>query len=271
MFDKAARLAKCLQLNTSEKVRVQEKSCNEPPFNKFNAPCRGCEEEEACSFMGLRGFKVSKKTGKLSHGPYFPSTQKYNPLQQLKSLRFNIKPPSRKSPTYAMNKIKSAFNKILLRQKDTLSNEDVLNIPIRRENPEGYRHFCDLCYTGLFNYHFVCSCCALEICPDCYDKFTTITSDDSLLECVKGETHVKEEFVLVSKFPEDEMNKLIQATGSNHGNQTNTQHSSNSDVNNTFSSADIQCTKNNANDTNKSSFTGTTHIIIFYTCIIYLF
>ncbi|KAG2229914.1 hypothetical protein INT48_008295 [Thamnidium elegans] len=261
MFNKAARLAKCLQSQTTEKVIVQDKPCNNPPFDKFNASCRGCEEEESCSFMGLRGFKVSKKTGKLLHGPYFPPTKKYNPLRRLKSLRFNTEPPSQKAPSYAMNKIKSAFHKILLRQKDALS-KDFLNAPIRRENPEGYRHFCDSCYTSLFNYHFICSTCALEICPECFDKLSTTTSDDALLDCIKGDKHLKEEFVSVSKLPSDSMKQLIRTTTpepiisdgeqyTNTHNETvdnndctnskyNNQYSSNSDVKNTFSSADIQ-------------------------------
>ncbi|GAA5800297.1 hypothetical protein HPULCUR_005723 [Helicostylum pulchrum] len=278
MFDKAVRLAKCLKQQTTEKVIVQDEPCND-------APCRGCEAEEACSFLGLRGFKVSKKTGKLLHGPYFPSTNNSSPLQRLKSLCFNTKPPTKKSPSYAMNKIKSTFHNILVKQKGALSKNG-LNTPIRRENPEGYRHFCDSCYNSLFNYHFVCSTCALEICPDCYDKFTTLTSDDPLFDCVKGDTHVKEEFVVVSKLPEDEMEELIQATDSKYTNQPNNQQPSSSDINNTssraniqlnnayqyehinqphnqqpnnsnntFSSADIQCTNDNKKDTNKSSFT----------------
>ncbi|KAI9263576.1 hypothetical protein EDC94DRAFT_518275 [Helicostylum pulchrum] len=260
MFDKAVRLAKCLKQQTTEKVIVQDEPCND-------APCRGCEAEEACSFLGLRGFKVSKKTGKLLHGPYFPSTNNSSPLQRLKSLCFNTKPPTKKSPSYAMNKIKSTFHNILVKQKGALSKNG-LNTPIRRENPEGYRHFCDSCYNSLFNYHFVCSTCALEICPDCYDKFTTLTSDDPLFDCVKGDTHVKEEFVVVSKLPEDEMEELIQATDSKYTNQPNNQQPSSSDINNTSSRANIQCIYNNEKDTNKSSSTGNIRILIFHTSLI---
>jgi hypothetical protein len=201
----------------------------------------------------------------------------------LKSSRFNTKPPSQNSPSYALNKIKPAFRRLLLKQKEALRN--FLNVPIRRENPEGDRHYCDSCFTGLFNYHFVCSTCASEICPDCYDKLTTTSSNDILLACTEGNKHLKEEFVLVSKLTEDSVNHLIQttapesaisdneqyinannemsynddSTNSKYNNQTENQHSSSSDVecNHTFSSADTQCTNNNEKSIITNLSTGT--------------
>ena len=32
----------------------------------------------------------------------------------------------------------------------------------------GVREVCDVCYTTLFSYHYVCYQCGFAICPDCY-------------------------------------------------------------------------------------------------------
>lgn len=235
MLDKASRLAKCLRSQVKEDIVIQDKSCTEHPFHKFNEHCRSCENNGPCSFKGLRGFKISKKTKSLLHGPYFPPTNKVDPLQHLKSERFTsttfsspLSSTSSTSPVsaaaYTIKKIKSAFNSILQRQK-TITN---INKPIRRENPEGDRHFCDYCYTSLFNYHYVCSVCALEICPDCYRELNT-TSEDELLTCKNGIKHHPDEFVLLSKLIEESMDYLIQSTAATASDLNNVENEINHD------------------------------------------
>ena len=44
----------------------------------------------------------------------------------------------------------------------------------------GVRELCDVCYTTLFNFHFVCPNCGFAVCLDCYNE-----SDDG----TTGESH----------------------------------------------------------------------------------
>ncbi|KAI9355856.1 hypothetical protein BD770DRAFT_390889 [Pilaira anomala] len=264
MLDKANRLARCLRLQDKEDIVIQDKSCTERPFYKFKEQCRSCENNGPCSFKGLRGFKISKKTKSLLHGPYFPPTNKVDPFQHLKSERFTSTTPSSplsstsstspaSAAAYAIKKIKSVFNSVLQRQK-TITN---INKPIRRENPEGDRHFCDYCYTSLFNYHYVCSICALEICPDCYRELNA-TSDDELLTCKNGIKHHPDEFVLLSKLIEESMDYLIQSTSATASDSNNVENEINHDSKTNENSK--QCKDNSSVDTNTESST-TTNII----------
>ena len=42
----------------------------------------------------------------------------------------------------------------------------------------GVRELCDVCYTTLFNIHFVCPNCGFAVCLDCYSECTASESCD---------------------------------------------------------------------------------------------
>lgn len=206
---------KTVKKNQNVEIHLQAGPCTSPPYNQFNMVCNNCAEDQPCSFMGLRGFEISTTDGSLVYGPYFPETKKQDLLNNCRSLRFNGKPYSPSARKYALNQIRSTLRKVLDRQKLVRSHNT--NVAIQRDHVEGYRHLCDICFTSIFNHHYVCAYCAMEICIDCYDSLNNTTHGLHRHPNSSNQEHAKAEFVLFSKFSKQTIAALYKTTTSKAG------------------------------------------------------
>lgn len=189
------------------KIHLQAGSCTSIPYSQFKMRCQSCTQGEPCSFINLRGFKVSNVDGKLVYGPYFPATENPDLLHRCRSLRFKTKPYSRSAKSYALKKIRSTLQKALKRQMDVLLHKS--NKPIQRDHIEGYRHMCDSCSTSIFIHHYVCAHCAIEICIDCYEGLNSKIDGVHTSSMPSKKEHSQSEFVLFSKLSENSIFDLI--------------------------------------------------------------
>ncbi|KAI7877879.1 uncharacterized protein EV154DRAFT_472170 [Mucor mucedo] len=196
--------------SSNVEIHLQAGPCTSPPYNQFDMICNSCAEEQPCSFMGLRGFEISTIDGSLVYGPYFPETKKNDLLHSSRSLRFNGKPYSPGAKKYALNQIRSTLRKVLERQKDARSYYN--NKAVQRDHTEGYRHLCDTCSTTIFNKHYVCASCAMEICIECYDDLQNMTEGIHTHPKSTNNKHARAEFVLFSKFAKKSISTLLKST-----------------------------------------------------------
>jgi lysine-specific demethylase 3 len=82
----------------------------------------------------------------------------------------------------------------------------------------GVRELCDVCYTTLFNFHFVCPNCGFAVCLDCYNESDDGTTENGQEQsdwpkCVTcgGQPHLPKQFIPTYIIPNDILWELTES------------------------------------------------------------
>ncbi|KAI8879584.1 hypothetical protein K501DRAFT_276434 [Backusella circina FSU 941] len=74
---------------------------------------------------------------------------------------------------------------------------------------EEYRHVCDVCLTSIFNLHYVCSGCAINLCIHCYNYWRQVKNDPKKTACHRGLKHAPQMFTVSQKYASEDMETLM--------------------------------------------------------------
>ncbi|KAI7894021.1 uncharacterized protein EV154DRAFT_580930 [Mucor mucedo] len=211
----ATKLYEKVTKNNNVETHLQAFPCTSPPYNQFDMICNSCLEEQPCSFIGLRLFDISTIDGGLVYGPYFPDTKKDDILRSCRSRRFNRKPYSPGAKNYASNQIRSTLRRVLKLLMDARPyyNDEI----IQQYYAEGYKHLCDTCSTSIFDKHYICASCGMEICIACYDDLRNKIEGAHTHPKSADNKHARAEFILFSKSAKKSNSALIDSTISEDG------------------------------------------------------
>ncbi|KAI9274696.1 hypothetical protein BDA99DRAFT_533313 [Phascolomyces articulosus] len=191
--------------------------------------CRPCiaKKNEGCRFIDMRAFptdsfeKVAlepKKNNKkiknddnitnendtqdivLEDDPYFISFDGPDPITKYekKKKATHIQKNRITYRNMILPTICKAMVKMLQEDNQRVLDHGAL---IRRRAPfTNVRHVCDVCLTSIFNLHYMCAVCAMDICVDCYDKDWEEKDNLRIAHCTYRRTHTKDHLVPVIKY-----------------------------------------------------------------------
>ncbi|KAJ3284134.1 hypothetical protein HK104_010078 [Borealophlyctis nickersoniae] len=150
-------------------IQVQEAWCLSTKFKDYEK-CRACirKNGDTCRFKDFRAFK--KVGGKLVYGPYFLAADPGDQApgdEQMATGELLARPiPTPESEEYILKTTAKAFQNLIGREYDFLSRQ-----PVKYCRPpmSGVRQSCDVCQTSIFNAHWMCCVCGMELCSDCFD------------------------------------------------------------------------------------------------------
>jgi hypothetical protein len=75
---------------------------------------------------------------------------------------------------------------------------------------ESYRHVCDICLASIFNHHYFCPGCAIDICLHCYDHWNEVEEDRSKTACYGDLSHSPQTFTLARKYSEQDIDAVTE-------------------------------------------------------------
>ncbi|KAG0047004.1 hypothetical protein BGZ83_007861 [Gryganskiella cystojenkinii] len=156
---------------------------------EFCRPCVSRQADDICAFTNFRFFSVEnqrrrEQISELSFGPdFFSDPANDTPLE------FEISGLSQDDVDHALVFLAPEFQRLMGRQ--TSMAEEAVDFIHR---PETDRRICELCKGAIVNHHFMCSACAQDLCPECYD------SEFGRLNCTYRRIHIKEQFEPVGRF-----------------------------------------------------------------------
>jgi hypothetical protein len=81
--------------------------------------------------------------------------------------------------------------------------------PVLRSGFEVYRHVCDCCLTSIFNDHYFCPTCAVDICYQCYNNWSEIKKDATKTACHDGLSFSPQVFTLAKKYSEQDIDVVM--------------------------------------------------------------
>jgi hypothetical protein len=189
--------------------QLQDKGCNQYQHMKDLIKCKPCQEPEAreenCLFKDFRAFHCHE-TG-LRFGYFFPDAiQQRSPLSH-SSKRFNQnKPYDPEDRTYLKSKLRDILKETFAQDQPPIHHRaKSQQQSLLRKGFEGYRHVCDICLTSIFNYHYFCPACAIDICLHCYSRWRHVKKDPNKSMCHKGLNHSPQMFRLSQKYSKEDI------------------------------------------------------------------
>ncbi|XP_054716696.1 lysine-specific demethylase 3B-like [Uloborus diversus] len=197
-FDVAPKLPKCREC----RIAFHRKNCR-----MFNAYCR---------FMQYRKLCYNRQGTILNAGFSEPSDATSEHLSQW--LPETSNPPKDLNIETAkalLEHIGDQFCDLIEQEKEALSLHIGKDKTITwKRIVQGVREMCDVCYTTIFNIHWVCPICGLAVCIDCYKMrkqgIRSIEDEEDRprnrdeykwLLCTQKELHVQENMVMAQIIP----------------------------------------------------------------------
>ncbi|KAI8887833.1 hypothetical protein K501DRAFT_268446 [Backusella circina FSU 941] len=80
---------------------------------------------------------------------------------------------------------------------------------LSQSNFEEYCHVCNICLTSIFNFHYVCSGCAINVCIHCYNNWRQLKDDPKKTTCHNGLKHAPQMFTLSQKHTSEDMDTIM--------------------------------------------------------------
>ncbi|KAI7860870.1 hypothetical protein BDC45DRAFT_7627 [Circinella umbellata] len=190
---------------------LQRTGCWNPTSKIKIDRCKPCiaKKNEGCRFINIRAFPTSAFENAtstteykendivLEDDPYFMDYDGPDPISKYKKLT-TMMITKTNYRNIVLQKICKAFTKML--QEDSRRVIEHGTLIRRREPLDNVRHVCDMCLTSIFNLHYMCSVCALDLCVDCYDKNWEEKKNSRLAHCTYRRKHTKEHMVPVIKY-----------------------------------------------------------------------
>lgn len=210
--------------DTTASITVQSTKCRsfKPYDHKPYNICRACRNSKSldCRFYNIRGFDCSDKAGRTPrfvnyHGP--DTLSKYFKHGRIRHVQRQRK--------YLLSNIRKGLYKLL--QADVKERKQHGNKVRRRPPTEDDRHMCDLCSTTLFNAHYMCAVCGLDMCPWCYnqEKWSIKAS-----RCSYKRFHDKSQMVPMEKLNSDMIDNILEQCDMDVDELLSTRSSSSSNV-----------------------------------------
>jgi hypothetical protein len=81
---------------------------------------------------------------------------------------------------------------------------------VLREGFEGYRHVCDICLTSIFNCHYFCPGCTIDVCLNCYNNWNDVKNDTGKTACHGGLSYSPHVFTLAKKYSELDVDVVME-------------------------------------------------------------
>ncbi|KAI8875634.1 hypothetical protein K501DRAFT_289279 [Backusella circina FSU 941] len=193
-------------------LQLQDKGCNQYEEIEQLVKCKSCLDPAAaevdCFFKDFRAFRQHK--GSLRFGYFFPDAiQQRSPLSH-SSKRFNKnKPYDATDRHYLKSKLRDILKETIAHDQPTFHHRTKSYKVLQRKDFEEYRHVCDICSTTIFNFHYVCPGCAIDICLHCYNHWYQVKKDPKKTECHSGLKHSLQIFTLSQKYTKEDMDTIM--------------------------------------------------------------
>lgn len=190
--------------DTTANITVQSTKCRSfkpydcKPYNM----CRACTRLNPvdCRFYKIRGFDCSDKSGRIPHFVNYhgPDTlSKYFKHGRIRHVQ--------RQRRHLLSNIRKGLYKLL--QADVKERKQHGSKVRRRPPTEGDRHMCDLCSTTLFNAHYMCAVCGLDMCPWCYNQQEWSVKSS---RCTYHRLHDKSHMVPMEKLNSDVIDNILE-------------------------------------------------------------
>ncbi|KAH9483086.1 Lysine-specific demethylase 3A [Psilocybe cubensis] len=207
---------------------LQFARCMSNRYKKEDFPrCVSCTRRwagDTCRFQGIRYF-LRDSQRKLCGVSFNEVGHSATPMEF--PSKWN-KPLKIEQITRIKLSIAKALFPILVAEQDHLS----VSVIVRRPRESDVRATCDTCMTSLFSETFMCRICGREVCNECYQQVRELTeqptqatpseltalvmkrekhahSNPFFLACTKRIEHGVSEFIRVTRFSNDELQKSI--------------------------------------------------------------
>ncbi|KAI8384472.1 uncharacterized protein BYT42DRAFT_562644 [Radiomyces spectabilis] len=197
----ASVIQRNLKKKDANNLDIQHTHCRKLPSR-----CKACvsKKEAVCLFDHFRAFKKGA-SGDPIYNPYFPSTSAPDTLQAV-PCRVMIG-SDRDQKKYILRTIRSAFVKLL---EQDLALYDRYRATVRRRPPVLHMlHLCDFCAAAIFNIHWMCAVCGMDICPDCFHlQWDSDKKYRSISRCTYRRIHTKGHMIPVVKHTQEALSQL---------------------------------------------------------------
>ncbi|KAG0168730.1 hypothetical protein DFQ30_004394 [Apophysomyces sp. BC1015] len=190
-----------LLFNDNFEIEAQNVQCRGTAYKNIPNRCKSCISKKAdvCRFAKLRAFRKDNK----HYEPYFVSTEV--PDQIRSRTRHDIRTPAKSLQRHLLKTIRSAFLQMIGKDIDLIKKHEAV---LRRRPPmTNVRHRCDICLTSIFNMHWICGVCGLEICNDCYESDWDL-KPNKVVNCTFKRKHTRKHMVPVIKYESRVMKEL---------------------------------------------------------------
>lgn len=188
-----------LESDANQHLQVQTGSCRSSQYKQYDK-CRSCLDQlvKDCRFKQFRAFADDDTEGASLH---FVSFSGEDGLQQAKRPKITKKEQHRK---YAIKTIRGAVAKIL---EDEDAEVQRWGGKVRRRTPQvNERHICDGCQTTIFNFHYMCAMCGVDLCTACHEKLDDTKS--RLTSCSYRRIHTKDHMIPVIKYKNETLQTI---------------------------------------------------------------
>ncbi|KAI8138600.1 hypothetical protein BJV82DRAFT_565069, partial [Fennellomyces sp. T-0311] len=173
-------------------LKPQKSACHSPKIN-IRDRCKACvnKKREGCRFQSIRAFTADDK-----EVPHFANFDGPDAVVKYKVPKKTGQASHREA---VLQTICKALTKLIKDDARQIAKHD--SPLIRRRAPfANMRHVCDSCLTSIFNLHYMCSICALDLCVDCYSKNWKLKPNAHLNRCSYRRIHTREHMVPVVKY-----------------------------------------------------------------------
>lgn len=189
--------------DTPATLTVQKTLCRsfKPYDRKAFDVCRACTRSNTldCRFHNIRGVNRSDTLRRIPHFVNYHGPDTLSKYFQRGRIRH-----VHKERKHLLSNIRKGLYQLL--QADVKERKQHGNKVRRRPPTDGDRHICDLCSTTLFNAHYMCAICGLDMCPWCYNK----EWDRKMAQCSFRRLHDKSYMVPMEKLNSDMLDKILQ-------------------------------------------------------------
>ncbi|KAJ3035505.1 hypothetical protein HDV00_003711 [Rhizophlyctis rosea] len=180
--------------------QIQTRACQQIAKTQKIEVCRACTRKngDPCRFREFRGLTIGGKGRYIDQSFIDKSTDKDAVVSIGEHTSAVL--PSDSSESYILNIASAAFHRLLKEELTFLSAQKTTFL---RPPFAGTRQSCDHCETSIFNVHFMCTKCGMDICMDCALEFDDTSLSSKLGYCKKHTRHFRSDLMVVYRLPMD--------------------------------------------------------------------